>query len=289
MYRVRARKELSQNFLLDERVARKFVRSAGALDGCHVIEVGPGPGSLTRAIVDGTHGDGVDGVPARLTVVEKDSRFIPFLTQLAESAPCPVDVVQGDILKFDYGSVLDDATLPVRIIGNLPFSIATPLLFSYLKMARAHEGPFRHGPAELSLCFQKEVADRIIEPAGGKVRSRISVMAQHVCATSIVYDLPRSVFVPRPNVDAAVVRLVPLAEPVPVPYKELDVVVNRLFMARRKTIRNNLLSSDTISHEVVDVVLEAAGLDPLLRPQQLDLTQIHALHTVLKRMNLHEL
>jgi 16S rRNA A1518/A1519 N6-dimethyltransferase RsmA/KsgA/DIM1 with predicted DNA glycosylase/AP lyase activity len=104
-------------------VTRKFARAVGPLDGCHVIEVGPGPGSLTRALAE----DGL-GTPARLTVVEKDSRFLPFLEQLSETVPCKMDVVHGDILRFDYSTVLSETTGPVRIVGNLPFGIATPLL-----------------------------------------------------------------------------------------------------------------------------------------------------------------
>lgn len=286
IYRVRARKELSQNFLLDERVARKFVQSAGRLAGTHVIEVGPGPGSLTWAIVEGGP---TAQPPARVTVVEKDPRFLPFLEQLAELAPCPVDVVHGDILDFNYDAALPDPTLPVRIIGNLPFSIATPLLFGYLKMIRGRTGPFRHGAAELSLCFQKEVADRITAPVHSKVRSRISVMAQHCCDVSVAYPLPRSVFVPQPKVDAAVVRLVPREPALAVPYSELDLIVNRLFHSRRKTIRNNLLVGSVLLPEQVDATLEAAGLAPLLRPQNLDLGDFQELHRALANSGLLDL
>eukprot|EP00038_Savillea_parva_P027912 m.62219 g.62219 ORF g.62219 m.62219 type:complete len:302 (+) comp8070_c0_seq2:1731-2636(+) len=279
MYRVRARKQLSQNFLLDERVAERFVRTMGPLDGCRVIEVGPGPGSLTRAVVEGA---GIGGSPEHVTVVEKDSRFIPFLESLAESAPCSMEVVHGDILSFDYrqaaGSNLDT---PLRIVGNLPFSIATPLLFQYLRMCCDKTGPFEHTSVALALCFQKEVALRIVAPPGGKYRSRISVMAQHCCNVDVAYELPRTVFVPAPKVDAAVVRLVPRSDPLAVPYAELDSIVNTLFKARRKTVRNNLLTRADLTAHDVDGVLEAADIDPSIRPQQLELEAIQRLHASL--------
>lgn len=285
LYRVSAKKSLSQNFILDEAVTDKFVAAAGDLVGRHVIEVGPGPGLLTRSIIKAG--------AAKVTVVEKDHRFIPFLEQLADASDGVVDVLHQDVLTLDYGSVITPPLpgqagsadqpdpAPVHVIGNLPFGVATPLLFQYLRMSCDGSGPFAHGPAELTLCFQKEVADRMVAPQGDRVRSRISMMVQHCCEATVAYALPRTVFVPSPKVDAAVVRLTPsdstYSKTHSISYDEKDTVVRAIFGSRRKTLRNNLLSSLDYTDAQLAEALAGAGIDGGLRAQALGNDGLHAL------------
>eukprot|EP00040_Diaphanoeca_grandis_P002648 m.22338 g.22338 ORF g.22338 m.22338 type:complete len:332 (+) comp13779_c0_seq1:103-1098(+) len=279
LFKVPAKKSLSQNFILDENVADKFIKSAGDLTKAHVIEVGPGPGLLTRSILKAG--------AKELTLVEKDRRFIPFLQQLNEAAENRIQIYNEDILSFDYTTALkvpEEATDTVRIIGNLPFSIATPLLFQYLRMCCTGEGPFGYASTELTLCFQKEVADRMVAPPGSRIRCRISAMVQHCCEARIVYDLPKKVFVPSPKVDAAVVRLFPLPtlNELGISFDDMEVTVRAIFSSRRKTIRNNIRSALNFSDGETDEILEAAGIDGALRAQVLTTLQIQTLCRALK-------
>eukprot|EP00041_Stephanoeca_diplocostata_P033147 m.1086796 g.1086796 ORF g.1086796 m.1086796 type:complete len:286 (+) comp24280_c0_seq23:1185-2042(+) len=234
-----------------------------------------GPGTLTRAILQAK--------PKSLTVVEKDHRWLPFLEQLQEPNSDIMQVHHHDILAYNYedalGGVFENGD-DVHLIGNLPFGVATPLLFGYLKMVRLQTGPFKYAPAEMSLSFQKEVADRMVAPAGHSVRSRISVMVQHCCDVSIDCDLPRSVFVPEPKVDASVVRLRPKSRETladAVPYDDLDTVVRGVFASRRKMVRNNIVSYLRYSAADADNALALADIDGSARAQMLSTEAIEAL------------
>ena len=263
LYRVPARKALSQNFILDRNVAERFAQCAVSVKGGDVMEVGPGPGALTHALLARE--------PARLTLVEKDSRFAPFLARLA-AEHASVRVVEADILGYDYSA----HSGPLSVVGNLPFNVATPLLFQYLRMCSEREGPFRHPDTELLLCFQREVAERIVAGPGERQRCRLSVMVEHACSARIAYRLPRTVFVPAPKVDAAVVRLCPhQGDPRPLSFDQADAVVRRLFQQPRKTVRNNVAAG--WGSGAVDAACHQAGVDPQLRPMSLTYCEFEAL------------
>ena len=194
-----AKKSFGQHFLLDLNVTRKIARLAGPFEGDTVIEVGPGPGGLTRALLESDAG--------RLVAVEKDSRFLPLLGELAEAAPGRFEVVEADALKVDEAALADGRR--AHVVANLPYNVGTPLLIKWLT------GPWR--PASLTLMFQKEVADRIAAKVGQDAYGRLAVIAQAICEARVVMDLPARAFTPPPKVASAVVKLVPLPDRPPEP------------------------------------------------------------------------
>ncbi|XP_077094796.1 dimethyladenosine transferase 1, mitochondrial isoform X2 [Siphateles boraxobius] len=198
LYNLRAEKQLSQNFLLDMRLTDKIVRQAGNLKDAHVCEVGPGPGGLTRSILKA-------GV-ADLLVVEKDTRFMPGLQLLSEAAPGRMRIAHGDILTHSLekgfpahiAKTWEDVSPNLHIIGNLPFSVSTPLIIKWLEQMSNRTGSFMFGRTRLTLTFQKEVAERLTASTGGRQRSRLSVMAQYLCTVKSCFTIPGRAFVPKP-------------------------------------------------------------------------------------------
>jgi 16S rRNA (adenine1518-N6/adenine1519-N6)-dimethyltransferase len=241
-----ARKSLGQHFLFDLNVTRKIARLAGPLDGVRVLEVGPGPGGLTRALLE-------EG--AHVVAVEMDPRFIPALEELAAAAQGRMTIVPADALAIDTAALLGAG--PAAIVSNLPYNIGTPLLVNWLT---AEPPP----AASLTLMFQKEVAERIVAPSGGKDYGRLAVLAAARARSQIVMQVPARAFVPPPRVDSAVVRLDML--PDGERFMDIDALVTvtrAAFNQRRKTIRNGLSSlGDPLA------LLDAAGIDPGLRPEQ---------------------
>lgn len=222
---ISADKRFGQHFLLDLNVCRKIARLAEVgNEGC-VIEVGPGPGGLTRALLE---------AGARLTVVEKDPRFIPLLEGLAAMAPGRLTIVEADALAVDEDALA--AAMgggPARIVSNLPYNVGTALLVKWLT------GPFR--PASMTLMFQKEVARRIVAAPGDDDYGRLAVITQALCRARIVMDLPARAFTPPPKVDSAVVSLTPLAARPPEPLLEaLQTITQAAFGQRRKMLRSSL-------------------------------------------------
>jgi 16S rRNA (adenine1518-N6/adenine1519-N6)-dimethyltransferase len=241
-----AKKAFGQHFLLDLNITRKIARLAGVGAGDHVIEVGPGPGGLTRALLE---------TGARVTAVEKDERFRPLLEGLAAACPA-LTLVFGDALQIDEGALADGA--PAHLVSNLPYNVGTPLLIKWLT------GPWT--PASLTLMFQKEVADRIVAAAGDEAYGRLAVIVQATCQAQRVMDVPARAFTPPPKVDSAVVRLVPRAErPAPEMLKALEQVTAAAFGQRRKMLRSSLKVMGG------EAFVAAAGLDPQARAETVDL------------------
>lgn len=211
LYKIRASKHLSQNFLMNPRVIRRFVDAARIREDCHVVEIGPGPGNMTRCILEKN--------PSQLFVIEKDRRFLPLLEQLADAAaPGQLKIILGDAMDYSLRNLFppecatewkDQVNESISFIGNLPFDVATALVIRWLRQIHSKSGPFEYGRVPLTLAFQKEVALRLAAPVNSYWRSRISVMTQTFCHVEEKFIIKGGSFVPRPDVDAGVVRLVP--------------------------------------------------------------------------------
>jgi 16S rRNA (adenine1518-N6/adenine1519-N6)-dimethyltransferase len=217
-----ARKALGQHFLLDLNITRKIARLAGPLAGKLVIEVGPGPGGLTRALLE---------AGARVTAVEKDARFQPLLEELAQAAGGALSVVMADALGVDEAALARGE--PAAVVSNLPYNVGTPLLVKWLT------GRFR--PTAMTLMFQKEVAQRIVAAPGAEAYGRLAVLAQAGANCELVMEAPARAFTPPPRVDSAVVRLVPRADaPEAARLEALQAVTAAAFGQRRKMLRSSL-------------------------------------------------
>lgn len=258
-YDLMPKKALGQNFLLDGNITAKVARAAGTLQDMHVVEVGPGPGGLTRALL-------LAGAK-QVVAIEKDSRCVSALAELGEMAEGRLHVVEADALTVDLTTL---APSPRKIVANLPYNVATPLLIGWLEQLSANRDAF----ASMTLMFQKEVADRIVAAPGSKAYGRLSVMAQWQCHVQHRFDLPPHVFTPPPKVTSSVLHFVPHAQPtVDVPWKAMEKVVEKSFGQRRKMLRSALkgMMPDT------EQWLEQAGIDPTERAEQLTVSQFGAL------------
>jgi 16S rRNA (adenine1518-N6/adenine1519-N6)-dimethyltransferase len=223
-----AQKRFGQNFLLDLNVTRKIARLAGPLEGRAVLEVGPGPGGLTRALLE---------AGARVIAVEMDARFLPLLEETAEASGGELTVVQADALEVDETALLAAHApgRPARIVANLPYNVSVPLLIKWLRHASEFEA--------MALMFQKEVAERVVARPGSNDYGRLSVIAQAVATAEIVMALPARAFTPPPKVDSAVVRLTPRPDaPAPDRLAALERVTQAAFGQRRKMLRSSLKS-----------------------------------------------
>lgn len=241
---IAADKRFGQHFLLDLNICRKIVRLAGVALGDMVIEVGPGPGGLTRALIE---------AGATVTAVEKDPRFIPLLLDLAASAAGRLEVIEADALEVDETSLARPEAI-VRVVANLPYNVATALLVKWLT------GPFR--PASMTLMFQKEVARRIVAPPGDPDYGRLAVLSQALCRSRVVMDLPARAFTPPPKVESAVVDLRPLDDrPPDRMIQALQTVAQAAFGQRRKMLRSSL---KVLGGEAL---CQTAGVDPNVRAE----------------------
>jgi 16S rRNA (adenine1518-N6/adenine1519-N6)-dimethyltransferase len=245
-----ARKSLGQNFLLDLNLTGRIARAAGPLAGVTVIEVGPGPGGLTRALL--TEGAG------RVIAIERDERAVAALAEIAAHYPGRLTVIAGDALEFDATPYLGDA--PARIVANLPYNIATALLVSWLTVE-----PWPPWYDRLTLMFQREVAERIVAAPGSKTYGRLSVLTGWRTEAKILFDIAPSAFVPPPKVTSSVVQLIPRPNPLPCDRRALERVTQAAFGQRRKMLRASLKSLG------VDPVplLENAGIDPTARAEDI--------------------
>ena len=251
-----AKKSLGQNFLFDLNLTRKIARAAGANEGGVFYEVGPGPGGLTRALLS----EGAEKVIA----VERDTRCLPALEEIARAWPGKLEIISADALELDESAVLPKG---VRVAANLPYNVGTALLIKWLT---AEQWPPLW--ASLTLMFQKEVAQRITAGPGGEHYGRLSVLAQWRCTAKILFDVNRGAFVPPPSVTSAIVRLEPRAQPLaPANLSDLEKVTAAAFGQRRKMLRQSLkpLGGETL--------LARAGIDPTARPEDLKIEQFAAL------------
>jgi len=259
-----ARKALGQNFLLDLNLTARIARVAGDLSGCDVLEVGPGPGGLTRGLL-------ASGA-RRVLALEKDARCIPALEQIAARYPGRLEVVQGDALDFD---VLAHLNPPIKVVANLPYNIGTELLVRWLSPPQWP--PFWQS---LTLMFQREVAMRIVAQPGSKAYGRLAILAQWRCEVNIALSLPPEAFTPPPKVSSAVVHLSALPAPrFAADAGVLSMLVARSFNQRRKMLRAALKG---LAPDIEDRLI-AAGIAPTTRAEQVPLEGFCALARLLEK------
>jgi 16S rRNA (adenine1518-N6/adenine1519-N6)-dimethyltransferase len=252
-----AKHGLGQHFLLDLNLTTKIARAAGDLAAGTTIEVGPGPGGLTRALL---------AAGARVLAIELDRRCIPALEELAAAYPGRLVIVEGDALTLDPAAECEARGLPApyRIAANLPYNVATPLLLGWLAEIARYES--------LTLMFQKEVADRLAAKPRTKAYGRLAVAAQWRCTIELMFTLPPGAFVPPPKVESAVVRLVPRAAPLgPADPALLERVTAAAFGQRRKMLRQALKALGG------EALCRAAGITPTARAEELSVEQFAAL------------
>ena len=242
-----ARKALGQNFLLDLNLTRRIARAGGPLAGSHIIEVGPGPGGLTRALL-------LEGAE-HVTAIERDRRAIPVLEEIAAAAPGRLTIVEADALAFDHTALA--ARGPIRVVANLPYNIATPLLVGWLSGAWP---PFW---ASLTLMFQREVAERIVAAPGSKTYGRLAVLTQWRARAQRLFDVQARAFTPPPNVTSSVVRIEPRPDAEPIAVAALEAVTAAAFGQRRKMLRSSLRQL----WPEPEAVLARAGIEPTLRAE----------------------
>ena len=253
-----AKKSFGQHFLLDLNITRKIARLSAVGPRDRVIEVGPGPGGLTRALLE---------TGADVIAVEKDERFRPLLEELA--AACPrLQLVFGDALAVDEARLAQGA--PAHLVSNLPYNVGTPLLVKWLT------GPWT--PASLTLMFQKEVAERIVAGPGEDAYGRLAVRVHATCRAQKLMDVPARAFTPPPKVDSSVVRLEPRRErPAPAELRAVEQVTAAAFGQRRKMLRSSLKALGG------EALVEEADLDPQARAETIDLAGFLRLAAALRR------
>tara|TARA_A100001037_G_scaffold287917_1_gene297977 strand:- start:9965 stop:11854 length:1890 start_codon:yes stop_codon:yes gene_type:complete len=254
-HKLSARRGLGQNFLLDLNLTRRIVRAAGELDGYDVVEIGPGPGGLTRALLESK--------ARRVIAVERDERCVEALTGLAQVYPDRLTVLRKDALDVHFPELVSG---PAKIIANLPYNIATALLLHWIPDIRRLDG--------MILMFQKEVAERLVALPGTKAYGRLTVLLQWLASVERLFDVPPTAFVPPPKVTSSIVAITPRSEPAaPADRELLERVTAAAFGQRRKMLRSSLrmLNVDTMT------LLERSGTLPTARPEELDVTEFCAL------------
>ncbi|MBK8160711.1 MAG: 16S rRNA (adenine(1518)-N(6)/adenine(1519)-N(6))-dimethyltransferase RsmA [Rhodospirillaceae bacterium] len=255
-----ANRALGQNFLFDLNLTGRIARSAAPLDTGSVIEIGPGPGGLTRALLD--HG------AREVIVIERDRRFQPILAEIAAAYPGRLQIIDGDALKVDAAKL---GQAPRRIVANLPYNVATPLLLAWLDSGTAF--------ASLTLMFQKEVADRLTAKPRTKDYGRLSIATQWRADVKRLFDVPPRAFTPPPKVTSTVVQLIPRAEPLyPADAEMLEKVAAAAFGQRRKMLRQSLRQVSPQAEEV----LVATGIAPTARGEELTIEEFCALARAFK-------
>jgi len=248
---LQAKKSLGQNFLLDMNLTRRIARAAGPLEEMTIVEIGPGPGGLTRALL-------LEGAK-KVVAIERDSRAIAALEEIAAAYPGRLEIIAGDALTTDLSAHVEG---PARIVANLPYNIATLLLVRWLTTP-----PWPPWFLSLTLMFQREVASRITAAPGSKDYGRLSVLCQHLAAARKLFDVHRSAFTPAPKVTSSVVELVPRRDPEPAcDLGALERVTAAGFGQRRKMLRVSLRPV----FDDPEAVLRELGLEPTARAEDLE-------------------
>jgi 16S rRNA (adenine1518-N6/adenine1519-N6)-dimethyltransferase len=250
-----AKKSLGQNFLLDFNLIRRIARAAGPLEGTSVVEVGPGPGGLTRALL-------LEGA-MRVVAIEKDERCLPALHAIAALHPGRLEILLADAKEVDYGALV--LSPPARVVANLPYNVATSLLISWLKTE-----PWPPWFDRLVLMFQREVAARLVAAPGSKHYGRLTVLCRWRTEPRLLFTLPAAAFTPRPKVDSALVELVPRQAPLPAcEVSALEKVTAAAFGQRRKMLRAALrqLTPDS------EMLLQTLDIDPKARAEELGVAE----------------
>jgi 16S rRNA (adenine1518-N6/adenine1519-N6)-dimethyltransferase len=247
---LKANKALGQNFLFDLNLTRRIARAAFPLEGFTIVEIGPGPGGLTRALL-------AEGA-TRVIAVERDTRALPALEEISAHYPGKLEIISADALEVDWSQHIKG---PAKIVANLPYNIATPLLIGWLS-SEAWPPWF----SSLTLMFQKEVAERIAAKAGADAYGRLSVISQWRCEAKKLFDVNRSAFTPPPKITSSIVQLIPRAvcEP-PCTLKNLERVTAAGFGQRRKMLRSSLKAV----FDQPEAVLESLGIAPTKRAEEL--------------------
>jgi 16S rRNA (adenine1518-N6/adenine1519-N6)-dimethyltransferase len=263
-YEIRAKKSLGQNFLLDLNLTSKIARYAGNLKHSDVLEIGPGPGGLTRSLLN-------EGA-RQVVSIEKDNRCIAALEEIQSLFPGRLKLLKGDALSMNVTQYLTD---PIKIIANLPYNIGTELLVRWLNS--------KNWPSfwqSMTLMFQKEVANRIVARPGSKAYGRLSVMSQWRCNTKIAFNIPATAFTPPPKVESAVVHFEALHEPrFPAQVDKLEFVVSKAFNQRRKMLRGALKG-----HFInVEEGLFSIGVLPTKRAENITVQEYCAMSQILIR------
>ena len=255
-----AKRSLGQNFILDLNVTRRIARAAGRLDDATVIEVGPGPGGLTRALLE-------TGAK-RVVAIERDRRAIAALAELAEAYPGRLEVIEADALDLDPAALSE---APRQIVANLPYNIATALLLRWLDRIREYRG--------LTLMFQREVAERLVAAPRNPSYGRLSVLVQWLAEPKILFDLPPRAFVPPPKVTSSVVTVVPRSVPLaPADKAALERITGAAFGQRRKMLRASLRTLGVTP----EPLLQAASIPPTARAEELSVLEFCALARALQ-------
>ncbi len=247
----RHKKRFGQHFLHDEFVLQQITSAINPQANDTIIEIGPGAGALTKHLLPELK---------QLTVIELDRDLIPALKKLGESFNCELAIINQDVLEVDFTQLASDINTSLRIIGNLPYNISTPVIFKCLESTDAIH--------EMIFLLQKEVVERLTASPGSKSYGRLSVMAQYHCHTEYLLDVGPEAFTPPPRVDSALVKLKPHDKPLKLlEHKTLQTVVRNAFSQRRKTITNSLKTLISVSE------IEALKINPKLRPEQLSVEQ----------------
>ena len=262
-----ARKSLGQNFLLDLNLTARIARAAGPLEDATIIEIGPGPGGLTRALL---------ALGARRVIaIERDERALTALEEISRRYPGRLEIVCADAQSFDPRPLLGGTH--AKIVANLPYNIATALLVGWLSIE-----PWPPWYDCAVLMFQREVAERIVAPPGSKTYGRLSVLVQWRCEARILFDVNPSAFVPPPKVTSSVLRILPRTAPLPCDRRCLERVTQAAFGQRRKMLRQSLRSLGVD----VPALLSAAGLDPTARAEDISIEGFVALaHALAEHRN----
>jgi len=244
------KKSFGQHFIFDLNLTDKIVRAAGDLTDCTVLEIGPGPGTLTRSLLMAGAG--------KVIAIEKDERALPLLEEIKNIAGARLEIIHGDALKISEENL---ASGNVKIISNLPYNISTALLFKWLDKINLFSG--------MTLMFQKEVADRIAAVPGNKSYGRISILTQWQAAIRAEFDVPPTAFIPPPKIISTVLNITPYPQPLYPAKKENLKKICEVFNQRRKILRGSLKKITPDAEKL----LEAAGIDPLRRPETLTIQE----------------